>query len=199
MSGTGARVRAGCADPGGPLPVASSPVMRRLGLATLLVAVLWLVVEVAVPPLVEGRIERRVGSGPGGPADVQADLGSFPVVSRALIAQRVPALDLTLRGIELGSVPVALLRLRLRDVAVARGPLLRGGAGIRGVDEVAVRAEVTAGGVGEALDPDGGGLPDVPGLVEALPCMPDVGLSGLRMVLTCTAGTLPERMAGTLR
>ena len=111
-------------------------------LTVLLVAALPLLLVAAADlplvPAAEARLEERARTGPKA-ASVQAQMGTFPVVGRALLAGEVATVDLTWLGAEIGEIQATSLHFHLEGVGFDRGELFSGDARITGVESGEVR------------------------------------------------------------
>lgn len=109
------------------------------GLPLLLIAL----ADVVFVPVVEGRLEHRARAAAKS-ASVQADIGSFPVVGRALAVGEVASVDITWYGVAVGSMEATSLQLHLDGVGFDRGELFSGKARITGVESGDVRMLISA-------------------------------------------------------
>ena len=84
-------------------------------------------------PAAEARVEDRARAAAKA-ASVEADIGTFPVVGRALALGEVSRLDITWFGVEVGAIQATSLHLHLNGVGFDRGELFGGEARIKGVE-----------------------------------------------------------------
>lgn len=89
-------------------------------------------------PAAEARVEARARAAATS-ASVRAEIGSFPVVGRALSLGEVARMDITWFGVEVGAIQATSLHLRLNGVGFDRGELFGGELQIRGVESGDVR------------------------------------------------------------
>lgn len=104
------------------------------GLPLLLVAV----ADLFFVPIVEGKLEHRARAATKS-ASVQAGVGSFPVVGRALATGEVASVDITWYAVAVGKMEATSLQLHLEGVGFDRGELFSGTARITGVESGDVR------------------------------------------------------------
>lgn len=177
----------------------------------LLLVAAGVAVELVAPSFVEARIERRVQANFDGAVAVEADIDSFPMVTRALLTGEVGELTVRLDEVSGQALPFNRVALTLRGVQLERSALVRGEAQIEGLDEGEAVAEVDlealAAAAGVPVDPAAlegarvrqghleltvGGAPVRIGVpVGALPCEPDGAVEGGRLVLRCTFTEVP--------
>lgn len=178
--------------------------MRIFRWVLITTAVLWIAVELAVPPLVESRIEQRVRANVGDLTSVAAEISPFPVVSRTVVSERVPVLGVTLREVAGQELPIATLRVELRGVRVDRNDLLRGEVRVRGIETGLIRAEITENAVTRALGASvdlGLGTEVLSRLTlppHLLPCETEAEVQGGLLVLTCEIDELRGFLAASL-
>ena len=89
-------------------------------------------------PAAERRVEARA-SGAAKAASIEAEIGAFPVIARALALGEVASVDITWFGVAVGSIEATSLELRLDGVGLDRGELFEGNARIDGVESGDVR------------------------------------------------------------
>lgn len=169
-------------------------------------------VELVAPSFVEARIEARVRENLGGSAAVEADIDSFPMVTRALLTSEVRELSLDLREVTGQQLSFSRIGLVLHGVRLNRSAMLQGKAEVEDISAGEAVAEIdlaqlaTALGVSidaaaltevrvrqGVLEVSVAGAPiQVAVPVEALPCEPDGGVEGDRLVLRCTFTEIPS-------
>lgn len=89
-------------------------------------------------PAAEARVEDRARRATKS-ASVEADIGAFPVVARALALGEVARVDITWFGVEVGAIQATSLHLHLNGVGFDRGGLFGGELEIEGVESGDVR------------------------------------------------------------
>lgn len=117
---------------------------RALGLLLLgLLPVLAVVVaDVPLVPIAERSLEHRARTAAKA-ASVDAQIGGFPVMARALLMGEVARIDVTWFGVELGEVQATALYLHLDGVGFDRSDLVDGSVRIEGVESGHVRLLVS--------------------------------------------------------
>lgn len=192
-----------------------------LRLVTFLVvaaAVVGVVAEVALPPLVESRVEQAVEERVSGAARVEAETGDFPYVPGLLLDGLVDRLDVTLREVEGERITLATVALQLEGIEVDRSRLPSGEVEIVDLAAGAVLVEIEEGAISEALGvpvsldagmvevagralqvvaPEGPSM-QLPVDEDLLPCTPDVELSGPVVRLTCELDQVPSVLVRAL-
>lgn len=175
-------------------------VRRIIGALVLLLVLAVVAVEVLAPPVIEQRVEARVRTSTASVVGVEAQLNSFPVLTRALATERVESLDVRLEEVATRQIPIAELTFGLRGVIIDRDELLRGRLRIRDIERAVLRAELREQAVGELLGveldvsdlagrvglPAGVALPS-----ELMPCAPQIAVEESVVVLTCSVDDLP--------
>lgn len=132
------------------------------------------VAEVVLVPRIEGEIEDRAAERVAEVAGVDAELGTFPVVARALALGEVPRVVVTLDEVASTAIRFATIRAELEGIELSRQELLNGQLDLERIDRGSLVAEVT--------EPD---------LEEALPAnLADVDLSPGRVEVGVAGGTL---------
>ena len=94
--------------------------------------------DVVFVPATEARVEDRART-EAKSASVEADIGTFPVVGRALALGEVARIDITWFGDEVGAIEATSLHLHLDGVGFDRGDLFGGELEIQGVESGDVR------------------------------------------------------------
>lgn len=125
--------------------------MRSLVTIIVLAAGLGVVAELIAPSLVESRIEEQVRAESRGAARVEAEVDSFPLVTRLLVTEEVEEVEVTLVEVADVPVPLATVRFGLEGLVVDRSALLRGEVEIRDVATGLLEVEITAAQLSEAL------------------------------------------------
>lgn len=122
--------------------------MRKLAwIVVLVLAAALVAAEIATPPFVEARIEEQVRTRTRELADVEADVDSFPLLTRTLVTGRVSRLSVDLREVLHQELRITSVRLLLHGLELDRGALLQGEARVRDIE----RGEVTLELSGDAL------------------------------------------------
>lgn len=114
--------------------------LRNLFLFALAALPLLLVAgaDLAFVPAAEAHIEDQARSATQS-ASVEADVGTFPVVARALALGEVASVDITWFGVEVGSIQAGSLDFHLNGVGFDRSELFGGELQIEGVESGDVR------------------------------------------------------------
>ena len=89
-------------------------------------------------PAAEAQVEDQARTAAKA-ASVEADIGAFPVVARAVAIGEVARVDITWLGVEIGAIQATSLHLHLNGVAFDRGQLFGGELRIKGVESGDVR------------------------------------------------------------
>lgn len=186
--------------------------MKKLLIMVFVVALAGVVAaEVVMPRVVETRIERRASEEIQGAATIEADIDSFPLVSRLLITGTVNHLSVTLNDVVEYQIPFASVRFDLAGVDVDRSALLEQRVRVRSIDSATVTAEVTGGDVlgllGAVENLSGVEVTDnalraagasIPLPREVLPCQPNVQRTEETLILSCTVEDVPPALVATL-
>src|SRR5688572_8807940 len=90
--------------------------VRIFRLLLVILALLWLVGELAAVPIAEGRVEQRVAELNRDAANVSANIDSFPLVSRLVFAGRVNEVTVTLERVARARLTFAEVRFELSDI-----------------------------------------------------------------------------------
>lgn len=116
------------------------------GLVVVTVALLPVLVvaaaDLAFVPAMESRIEDRARA-EARSASVEAEVGTFPVVGRALATGEVSSIDITWFAIDVGAIEATSLHLHLDGVGFDRSELFGGQLRVRGVESGDVRMLVS--------------------------------------------------------
>ncbi len=171
--------------------------VKKLVAFVVVLAVLWLGVEIVAPQLAEARIEARVRARVRSAAGVSADIESFPMVTTLLLTENVRNLAVSLAEVAGERVTISRVNFALEGVELDRQALARREVEVRSVDSGVITAEVTQGDLSEALGVDVELRPDAVSLsVDGASVEADVDVSG-RSVQLAGAGrqlavTIPQ-------
>lgn len=178
-----------------------------------------LVVELVAPLVVEERIEEEVGGATRGAAAVEADLDSFPFVTRLLLTGRITRLSVTLEQLLRRRLRFSTLRFELEGIRLDRPALYRrrleleeiaAGRVTAVVSEDALAAagpsvdlgagEVVADAVGHTLvlAVAGTTVQSLPLPAELFPCDPAARLQEESIVVSCTVDEVPALLLRAL-
>jgi len=177
--------------------------VRLFRFLIIVLAGLWLVGEIALIPLANGRIENEVASRTRDAANVNASIGSFPVASRALITGKVPKLSVTLERIARQALTFAEVKFDVAGISVDRPSILQGKVKINSIDSGTVTATIDAGVLGRIASLAGvdvrvdGRTLRVAGRAlaldqELIPCEPTARIEGEKVLVTCTLDEVPD-------
>ena len=177
--------------------------MRVLRLLIVLLAVLWLLGELAVVPIAEGRIEQRVAELNRDAANVNADIDSFPLVSRLVFTGRVNEVTLTLERVARARLEFAEIRFALSGIEVDRATLLQRQPRVTAIDHGTITAVIDAGVLGNVasalrLNPRISGRNLVVGPLsfpipsDLVPCQPEVRVDESDVIVSCTIDEVPQ-------
>jgi hypothetical protein len=174
-----------------------------------LLAGVWLAVELVSIPVGERMVEQRVAERNENAATVTADIDSFPLVTRVFLTGNVKELTVTLDEVARQAVTFAQVRFEFAGIAVDRSSLRGGDFRVTAIDRGTITATIDLGAVGGAL----GRIATRTGLdvrvsgrtlfvgpasielsSELLPCDPDARIEGDQVVLSCTIDEVPEAL-----
>lgn len=157
--------------------------MKKLAIAlVVLVALGGLAVELVAPRLAASSIEDHVSEQLAGVVGVSADVGTFPVVTRLLVTERVPRLGVTLDELAGQQLTFASVRFDLRGVELDRDALLGGDVRVRSIEGGQVTATVDVNALADAIG--------VPVQLEGGSLVAEVGGSRLEIPLAVEGGAL---------
>lgn len=126
--------------------------MRRLTwIVVLVLAAALVAAEIAAPPFVEARIEEQVRTRTRELAAVEADVDSFPLLTRTLVTGKVSRLTVNLREVLHQELRITAVRLLLRGIELDRGALLQGEARLRDIERGEVTLELSGSALTAAL------------------------------------------------
>lgn len=177
--------------------------MRLFRYLIILLAGGWLVGEIALIPLANGRIESEVANRTRDAANVNASIGSFPVATRVLVTGKVSKLSVTLERIARQALTYAEVEYDVAGIAVDRPAILQGKVKINSIDSGTVTATIDAGALGGIASLAGvdvrvdGRTLHVAGRAlaldqELIPCQPTARIEGEQVLLTCTLEEVPD-------
>ncbi|MGH2760417.1 MAG: LmeA family phospholipid-binding protein [Actinomycetota bacterium] len=177
--------------------------MRLFRLLLVLLAVLWLAGELTVVPIAEGRIEQRVAELNRDAANVNANIDSFPLVSRLVFTGRVNEVTLTLERVARARLTFAEVRFALEGIEVDRATLLQRQPKVTAIDRGTITAVIDTGVLGNVasalrLNPRVRGRTLVVGLLsfpipsDLVPCQPEVRVEDNDVIVSCTIDEVPE-------
>lgn len=183
--------------------------MRKFALIVLVVlAAAWLAVELVAPPLAESQIAERVATSTEGVTGVDADVGTFPVVTRFLLTGEVRDVEVTLNEVARQQLEFTTVTFGLTGVELDRNAAVNGQVDIRDAEAAVLTAALAvpdlADSLGLPVELEGADLqPEVSGRQltlgdaavslpsDLVPCEPDARVEGDRVVLTCTLDEVP--------
>lgn len=183
--------------------------MRKLRIALMVLAGLWLVAELASIPVAERAIERRVAERNRDVATVQADIDSFPLVSRLLLTGGVREVTITLDRVVRQNLTFAEVRFELAGIEVDRAAILRQDARITAIERGTVTATIDVDALSAALGRivslagadvrvRGRALVIGPASVQItsdlLPCDPEARADGEQVIVSCTIHEVPQAL-----
>lgn len=126
--------------------------MRTLMTLLIVLLVIGVGIELAAPPLVESRMEQRVQDNTEGVVTVNADIDSFPMITRLLATEEIRRATIDVDEIAEQDLPLAAVSLTLEDVVVDRDRLSRGDLQVRSIRTGRLRAEISEQRLSEVLD-----------------------------------------------
>lgn len=193
--------------------------MRKLLVFLLVLVILVGAGELVAARFAGGEIEERVARRTG--AEVQAEVDSFPLVTRLLVTEEVDSVTVTLKDVNLDSVDLETLTIVAQGIKLPRSRLLGRNLKPTGIDEGTVTAFVSSTSLSDAvgvaipgLDPgsasaqlEAGALTlEIPGSApvsvpmpqEALPCSGSGKIveGGVRM--RCAVDEIPDILLDNL-
>lgn len=181
--------------------------MRKLRFVLIVLIVLWVLGELAVVPIAEGRIEQTVAERNPGVGTVQANIGSFPVATRLVLTGQVDSLDVTLDRVVRQRLIFAEIRFDLSGIEVDRGSIIRRQTRVTAIDEGTIIARIDGGALaaiagrafslsGVTVQVRGRVLSFGPASVQLssdlFPCDPQARVEGESVIVTCTIHDVPE-------
>jgi len=188
--------------------------MRKLWLVPAVLAVLGLGVELVAPQIAEGQIESRAQERSADFAAVDADIDSFPMVTRLLLTGKVNRLTITLTEVVRQRLTFAEVSFTLTGIGLDRTKLIAGDVEVTDIDAGEVRAELRSDaiaavlGVAERIGLREVGTEVVGGTLrlrragrtivevalgaDLFPCEPAVETTDKTIVLSCTFTEVPD-------
>lgn len=165
-----------------------------------LLAVVWLTVELAAIPFAGRLLAQQVSARSRGVGDVKASVGGFPLLTRFVSEGRVNSVDVTLERIVRLGLTFNEVRFELDGVEVDRSALIARRVRITQIDSGSVTATIDLPpGVASAAASNVrvAGRSLVLGPVrfqltsEVLPCDPQVRLLGNQVIASCAIRDVP--------
>lgn len=177
--------------------------MRLFRLLIVVLAVAWLVGELAVVPIAEGRIEQRVAELNRDAANASAGIDSFPLVSRLIFTGKVNHVTLTLERVARARLTFAEIRFELSGIEVDRSSLFQQQPKVTAIDRGTITATIDAGVLGNiasaaGVTPRVRGRSLVVGPVsfpipsDLVPCEPEVDVVDRDVIVSCTIDEVPK-------
>jgi hypothetical protein len=178
--------------------------LRRL---IVLLAVLWVIGELAAIPVANRMVAQQVSRQTHDVADVKASVGTFPVVTRFVLTGKISRAAITLLGVQRIALRFATVQFDLSGVAIDRGRLLSTRqAHITAVDRAIITATIDVAALPAraarlvAADVRVSGRTLLVGPAsfrlssDVLPCSPAVQVNGAEVVLSCTIDHVPPAL-----
>jgi hypothetical protein len=116
-----------------------------------LVLVLGVGAEVAAPRVVESRMEARIEEQTDGAITANAELDSFPFLTRLLLTEQVSELTITLEDVAGQAIHFSRVAMTVEGVTIDRSALLSGEVEIRDIDHGRITAVISEQALGDAL------------------------------------------------
>jgi hypothetical protein len=179
--------------------------VRKLRFVVILLAVVWLVAELAAIPVAGRLIAQRVSAQTHDIAAVHAKVGTFPIVTRLLLTGRVNNATVTLDKVVRLNLTFAQVSFQLEGVQLDKSALFgQRKARITAIQQGTVTATIDVQDVSRiarAFSPSR--APRVTGRTlllgaasfqlssDIMPCDPDARIDGNQIVLSCTVNNVP--------
>ena len=171
-----------------------------------------LAVELVVPLLVEQRIEEDVREQTRGAIGIDADLESFPFITRLLLTGRVARLEVGLAQVVRRRLTFSTLAFDIEDIQLDRSALSRRDLEVRGIGRATVTATLDEEALSEAgayvdlgaadVAPQvrgralvvgtGAAARSLPLPTDLFPCEPAARLQEEAIVLSCVVDEVPS-------
>jgi hypothetical protein len=179
--------------------------MKKLFVALVLMAGLWIVGEIAIVPLAESKVEQRAAAQVEGEASVTADIDSFPLAARVLLTGVVDRMSMRFEEIARQQLTFADLEIVVEGIEVDRGSILDQKLRVTAIDRGTVTATIDASAlpplarrvIGQARVSDRAlilGPVSFQLASDVLPCPPDVRVEEDRIILSCSIDEIPEAL-----
>lgn len=126
--------------------------MRTLVTLLIVLLVIGVGIELAATPLVESRMEQRVQENTEGTVSVNADIDSFPMITRLLVTEELRRATIHVDELAEQDLPLTAVSLTLHGVVLDRDRLVRGDLEVRSIRSGRLRAEITEQRLSEALE-----------------------------------------------
>ena len=153
-----------------------------------MIAACYVGVEIGAASLVEGRIEDQVRDSGLEVGSVQADVESFPLLTKILLDDRVERVTVTMRDVEWNGIDFQRLRLSLSGVKPDRGALLGGEPAASSIRSGSLSGRVAADGP-LAAAAELGEVPD-----GILPCDASIRSAGSTLRVSCALRPVPREL-----
>lgn len=178
----------------------------------------WLVVELVAPGMAEERIELRVRNESGGATGVEADVDSFPLLTRVILTGRVARTTVEMTEVVRRRITFARIAFVFEEVRVDRSAFLMRDARVRSIERGTVSARISSEelsaifGVAQRIGLEGlevrasdgvlrvgrSGLGtvavDLPDVL--FPCDPDATIGSDGIILSCAFDEVPAVLVG---
>lgn len=116
-----------------------------------LLLVLGVGAEIAAPRFVESQMEARIEEQTDGTVIADAELDSFPFLTRLLLTERVSELTVTLEEVAGQAINFSRIAMTVEGVTIDRASLLSGELEIRDIDHGRITAVISEQALGDAL------------------------------------------------
>lgn len=176
--------------------------MRLLRRLVILLVALWLVGEILAIPVADRIIADEVAARTRNATSVHASIGSFPVVARMLVFQKVSSVSVRLERVVGERIPFSEIRYDVKNVGIDRGSVFSGKVHVTSVGSGTVTATINladispvAGRIASAVHMEGrslvlGGVRFALG-TNLIPCTPQATIEGQQVILSCTIDHIP--------
>jgi hypothetical protein len=179
----------------------------KLRIFLLLLVGAWVAGEVTLVAMGERELERRVAAEIHDAASVEADISTFPAVTRLALTGRVNRVSVEFTDVSRQGLTFAEASFSFDGVHVDRTALLRRDPRVESIDRGTATLAIDAGAISSALGRAvslageevaavgssilvGGGAVPLPR--DLLPCDPEVRVEGERVIASCTVNEIPR-------
>ncbi len=164
---------------------------------------LWLLAEIVAIPLAGQAVEDEVAARDNNAAQVNASVGSFPILARLALTGKVSHVSVVLERIAQHRLTYSEVRFDVTGVTLNRSDLIKKKVSVEDIDQGTVTASVDLGPLGgivgqllSEVSVDGHSLNIGPVSYaldsDLFPCSPQATVDGDRIALSCTFTEIPS-------